>query len=132
MAHGGYGRRRVAERKPLGRRSKGLAVEKKPKPKSVSIKNQIRSIERMLRKVHCYFLLLIYTQKDGYNNYYYYFFKVIWVFSLICFLIGRDLFSLLEYNLGNSQFEFMITVDCYLYTSHCIYTSVLCIVLSCS
>ncbi|XP_015871575.2 rRNA-processing protein EFG1 isoform X2 [Ziziphus jujuba] len=45
MAHGGYGKRRV---KPAGRRSKALAVEKKPK--SVSLKNQIRSTERMLRK----------------------------------------------------------------------------------
>ncbi|XP_021593239.1 rRNA-processing protein EFG1 isoform X2 [Manihot esculenta] len=51
MAHGGYGKRRVAERKPhVGRRSKGMGVEKKPKPKSVSLKNQIRSTERMLRK----------------------------------------------------------------------------------
>ncbi|KAJ8764586.1 hypothetical protein K2173_006458 [Erythroxylum novogranatense] len=51
MAHGGYGKRRVAERKPaVGRRSKGLGVDKKPKPKSVSLKNQIRSLERMLRK----------------------------------------------------------------------------------
>ncbi|KDP40270.1 hypothetical protein JCGZ_02268 [Jatropha curcas] len=51
MAHGGYGKRRVAERKPhVGRRSKGIGVEKKPKPKSVSLKNQIRSTERMLRK----------------------------------------------------------------------------------
>ncbi|XP_050219913.1 rRNA-processing protein EFG1 isoform X2 [Mercurialis annua] len=53
MAHGGYGKRRVAERKPhVGRRSKSLGVDKKPKPKSkaVSLKNQIRSIERMLRK----------------------------------------------------------------------------------
>ncbi|XP_065863180.1 rRNA-processing protein EFG1 isoform X1 [Euphorbia lathyris] len=51
MAHGGYGKRRVAERKPhVGRRSKGLGVEKKPKSKSVSLKNQIRSVERMLRK----------------------------------------------------------------------------------
>ncbi|KAK9287973.1 hypothetical protein L1049_016418 [Liquidambar formosana] len=48
MAHGGYGKRRVAERKPVSRRSKGLGVEKKPK--SVSLKNQMRSIERMLRK----------------------------------------------------------------------------------
>ncbi|KAJ6351321.1 hypothetical protein OIU78_007273 [Salix suchowensis] len=50
MAHGGYGKRRVAERKPpVGRRSKGLGVDKKPKqkPKSVSLKNQIRSVERM-------------------------------------------------------------------------------------
>ncbi|KAG7991913.1 hypothetical protein I3843_02G101900 [Carya illinoinensis] len=45
MAHGGYGKRRV---KPAGRRSKGLGIAKKPK--SVSLKNQIRSIERMLRK----------------------------------------------------------------------------------
>ncbi|XP_040999714.1 rRNA-processing protein EFG1 isoform X2 [Juglans microcarpa x Juglans regia] len=45
MAHGGYGKRRV---KPAGRRSKGLGIAKKPK--SVSLKNRIRSIERMLRK----------------------------------------------------------------------------------
>lgn len=54
MAHGGYGKRRVAERKPVNRRSKGLGVDKKgrsdKKPKSVSLKNQIRSIERVLRK----------------------------------------------------------------------------------
>ncbi|GFY97759.1 hypothetical protein Acr_12g0003000 [Actinidia rufa] len=62
MAHGGYGKRRVAGRKPKpvsgGRRSKGLGVDKKakakPKPKSVSIKNQLRSIERMLRKLAKY------------------------------------------------------------------------------
>lgn len=53
MAHGGYGKRRV---KPAARRSKSLGVEKKPKPKPkpkakpVTLKNQIRSIERMLRK----------------------------------------------------------------------------------
>lgn len=46
MAHGGYGKRRV---NPAGRRSKSSGVEKKPK--AVSLKNQIRSIERMLRKV---------------------------------------------------------------------------------
>ncbi|KAL6202489.1 hypothetical protein ACLB2K_026197 [Fragaria x ananassa] len=48
MAHGGYVKRRV---KPAaGRRSRtgGLGVEKKPK--SASLKNQIRSVERMLRK----------------------------------------------------------------------------------
>lgn len=45
MAHGGYGKRRV---KPAaGRRSKSLGTEKK-KPKAVSLKNQIRSVERML------------------------------------------------------------------------------------
>ncbi|CAI9776877.1 unnamed protein product [Fraxinus pennsylvanica] len=53
MAHGGYGKRRVADRQAAaGRRPKSLAVDKKPKPKAkaVSLKNQIRSIERMLRK----------------------------------------------------------------------------------
>ncbi|XWS13762.1 hypothetical protein CRYUN_Cryun36dG0066000 [Craigia yunnanensis] len=50
MAHGGYGKRRVAEGKRVGRRSKGPGVDKKPKPKAVSLKNQIRSIERILRK----------------------------------------------------------------------------------
>lgn len=53
MAHGGYGKRRVAERRPMNRRFKGgLGIDKKKKkPKTVSIKNQIRSTERMLRKV---------------------------------------------------------------------------------
>ncbi|MBA0856848.1 hypothetical protein Goshw_003872 [Gossypium schwendimanii] len=50
MAHGGYGKRRVAEGKRVGRRSKGPRLDKKLKPKAVSLKNQIRSIERMLRK----------------------------------------------------------------------------------
>ncbi|CAL5413427.1 unnamed protein product [Camellia sinensis] len=58
MAHGGYGKRRVAGRKPVSsnRRSKSLGIDKKAKPKpkakpkSVSLKNQIRSLERMLRK----------------------------------------------------------------------------------
>ncbi|XP_022760218.1 rRNA-processing protein efg1-like isoform X2 [Durio zibethinus] len=50
MAHGGYGKRRVAEGKRVGRRSKGTGVDKKPKPKAVSLRNQIRSTERMLRK----------------------------------------------------------------------------------
>ncbi|XP_028784160.1 rRNA-processing protein EFG1 isoform X2 [Neltuma alba] len=45
MAHGGYSKRRV---KPANRRSKGLGMAKKPK--AVSLKNQIRSVERMLRK----------------------------------------------------------------------------------
>ncbi|PPR96421.1 hypothetical protein GOBAR_AA24248 [Gossypium barbadense] len=50
MAHGGYGKRRMAEGNRVGRRSKGPGVDKKPKPKAPSLKNQIRSIERMLRK----------------------------------------------------------------------------------
>ncbi|KAL1188834.1 hypothetical protein V5N11_021994 [Cardamine amara subsp. amara] len=51
MAHGGYAKRRVAERKTTAgtsRRSKGLRVEKKPK--NSSLKNQIRSIGRVIRK----------------------------------------------------------------------------------
>nr|GMD77728.1 rRNA-processing protein EFG1 [Ipomoea batatas]GMD79370.1 rRNA-processing protein EFG1 [Ipomoea batatas]GMD80902.1 rRNA-processing protein EFG1 [Ipomoea batatas]GMD81924.1 rRNA-processing protein EFG1 [Ipomoea batatas] len=50
MVHGGYGKRRVSERS--SRRPKSLGAEKKSKPKSkaVSLKNQIRSVERMLRK----------------------------------------------------------------------------------
>lgn len=58
MAHGGYGKRRVAGRPPLsasGRASvnRPLGIrhkDKEKKSKIVSIKNQIRSIERLLRK----------------------------------------------------------------------------------
>ncbi|KAL9685524.1 hypothetical protein QQ045_022975 [Rhodiola kirilowii] len=55
MAHGGYSKRRAADRNPPSRRTKPLSAGKKPlsvgkKPKSVSLKNQIRSAERMLRK----------------------------------------------------------------------------------
>ncbi|KAG6532415.1 hypothetical protein ZIOFF_006258 [Zingiber officinale] len=51
MAHGGYARRRIAERRPLDRRSKGMGLDKRRnKLKRVSIKNQIRSVERFLRK----------------------------------------------------------------------------------
>ncbi|KAL9813047.1 putative rRNA-processing protein Efg1 [Arabidopsis thaliana] len=52
MAHGGYAKRRDSEPKQTAgssRRSKVLRVEKK-KPKTVSIKNQMRSVERFLRK----------------------------------------------------------------------------------
>ncbi|KAK7344055.1 hypothetical protein VNO77_13288 [Canavalia gladiata] len=50
MAHGAYNKRRVRPN-PASRRSnsKPLGIAKKPKP-PVSLKNQIRSIERMLRK----------------------------------------------------------------------------------
>ncbi|XP_023639407.1 rRNA-processing protein EFG1 isoform X2 [Capsella rubella] len=52
MAHGGFNKRRVSEPKQSAgsssRRSKVLRVEKKPK--NVSIKNQMRSVERFLRK----------------------------------------------------------------------------------
>ncbi|KAL4590517.1 hypothetical protein LXL04_003449 [Taraxacum kok-saghyz] len=54
MAHGGYDKRRVAGRKPVNKatnhRPKALGVEKKPKAKLVSLKRQIRSTERLLRK----------------------------------------------------------------------------------
>ncbi|KAL7599203.1 hypothetical protein Lser_V15G23089 [Lactuca serriola] len=54
MAHGGYDRRRVAGRKPVNKatnhRPKALGVEKKPKAKLVSLKRQIRSTERLIRK----------------------------------------------------------------------------------
>lgn len=58
MAHGGYGKRRVAGRPPLsantGNTSRGLGVrhhkDSDKKAKMVSIKNQIRSVERLLRK----------------------------------------------------------------------------------
>ncbi|XP_073278429.1 uncharacterized protein [Primulina huaijiensis] len=56
MAHGGYGKRRAAAvRNTAGnRRPKALTVDKKSKPKgkpkSVSLKTQIRSVERMLRR----------------------------------------------------------------------------------
>lgn len=56
MAHGGYGNRRSTERKPPNNRrlkgpNTGGVVKKKSKPKSVSLKNQIRSTERILTKV---------------------------------------------------------------------------------
>lgn len=55
MAHGGYDKRRVAGRKPAtnnNHRSKSaLGVEKKSKTNSGSLKRQIRSTERLLRKV---------------------------------------------------------------------------------
>ncbi|KAM1115301.1 hypothetical protein TB2_038383 [Malus domestica] len=53
MAHGSYSKRRV---NTAGRRSKS-ALGPEKKPKSVTLKNQIRSIERMLLKVlpHSFF-----------------------------------------------------------------------------
>ncbi|KNA24132.1 hypothetical protein SOVF_018650 [Spinacia oleracea] len=50
MPHGGYGKRQVAERKvSSSHRSKAIGGVAK-KPKAASLKNQIRSIERLLRK----------------------------------------------------------------------------------
>ncbi|KAF3774219.1 rRNA-processing protein [Nymphaea thermarum] len=46
MAHGGYGRRRIAQRGRVSRQPRGLVAERKPK--SASLKNQIRSVERIL------------------------------------------------------------------------------------
>ncbi|PIM98546.1 hypothetical protein CDL12_28973 [Handroanthus impetiginosus] len=53
MAHGGYSKRRAAAAERGQRRPKALTVDKKSKankPKAVSLKNQIRSVERILRK----------------------------------------------------------------------------------
>ncbi|KAK9160618.1 hypothetical protein Syun_006959 [Stephania yunnanensis] len=56
MAHGGYGKRRVAPDRQsnapgVERRPKSLSVKKQQKKlKTASLKNQIRSTERMLRK----------------------------------------------------------------------------------
>ncbi|KAI7738010.1 hypothetical protein M8C21_031908 [Ambrosia artemisiifolia] len=52
MAHGGYDnkRRKQAVNKATNHRPKALAVEKKPKAKLGSLKRQIRSTERLLRK----------------------------------------------------------------------------------
>lgn len=66
MGHGGYGKRRIPDaansRNRRESKPKSLAVDKKSKSKSkpkakakaVSIKNQMRSIERMLRKVYIF------------------------------------------------------------------------------
>lgn len=60
MAHGGYAKRRVSGPNQAAgsstRRSKALRVEKK-KPKIVSLKNQMRSVERFLRKVSSFLSL---------------------------------------------------------------------------
>ena len=88
MAHGGYSKRRV---KPAARRSKGLGVEKKPKPKSVSLKNQIRSIDRMLRKV----LLISFpsTHIRKASNFFFFFFILflLVIRARICVAMESDL-----------------------------------------
>ncbi|XP_031487244.1 rRNA-processing protein EFG1-like [Nymphaea colorata] len=54
MAHGGYGGKRgAAQRRPISKRARGLGPQKeqhksKKKLKPVSLKNQIRSVERIL------------------------------------------------------------------------------------
>lgn len=66
MAHGGYGRKNTG-RAPMGRgggrganRGRGVGgvrmENEKKKPKLVSTKNQIRSIERLLKKVRVFVL----------------------------------------------------------------------------
>ncbi|KAG4395374.1 hypothetical protein AAZX31_20G196800 [Glycine max] len=51
MAHGAYSKRRVSATRRSNSKPLGIAKKPKPKPKpSVSLKNQIRSLERMLRK----------------------------------------------------------------------------------
>lgn len=74
MAHGGYGRKNTG-RAPLGRgggrgagRGRGVGkgpggVEKK-KAKPVSTKNQIRSIERLLKKVRWVRLFAFHSAND--------------------------------------------------------------------
>ena len=54
MAHGGYPRRGAAVRRPKSSASAGVADRKRKRPvtaKTASLKNQIRSTERFLRKV---------------------------------------------------------------------------------
>ena len=55
MPHGigGYSKHQL---KPASHRSKGLGMAKKPN--AVSLKNQIRSIERLLRKVKARIFLI--------------------------------------------------------------------------
>lgn len=72
MGHGGYGKHKnpapVDRKKPAGqRRPKSLAVDKKSKAgkaKSVTFKNQIRSIERMLRKVFTSHLVCVFVSME--------------------------------------------------------------------
>ena len=61
MAHGAYSKRRVNATRRSN--SKPLGIAKKSKP-SVSLKNQIRSLERMLRKVTTLTLTLTLTLFD--------------------------------------------------------------------
>lgn len=59
MAHGAYSKRRVSATRRSNSKPLGIAKKPKPKPKpSVSLKNQIRSLERMLRKVTTLTLIL--------------------------------------------------------------------------
>ena len=54
MAHGGYPRRGAAVRRPKSSASAGVADRKRKRPataKTASLKNQVRSTERFLRKV---------------------------------------------------------------------------------
>jgi hypothetical protein len=59
MAHGGYGKKKKAGKALLGGRGGGGAApgvrkgadKQKKKTKVISIKNQIRAIERLLKKV---------------------------------------------------------------------------------
>lgn len=63
MAHGAYSKRRVSATRRSN--SKPLGVAKKPKP-SVSLKNQIRSLERMLRKVTLTLFLSLFHLVDSF------------------------------------------------------------------
>jgi hypothetical protein len=63
MAHGGYGKKKKAGKAQLAGRApgvlrKGADKQKNKKTKVVSIKNQIRGIERLLKKVKTSVLML--------------------------------------------------------------------------
>jgi len=64
MAHGAYSKRRVSATRRSN--SKPLGVAKKPKA-SVSLKNQIRSLERMLRKVTLTLFLSLFHLVDSFR-----------------------------------------------------------------
>ena len=94
MAHGGYGKRRV---KPAARRSKSLGVEKKAKPKPkakpVTLKNQIRSIERMLRKVLFVLFCFIMASEFVYQLNFLFVIRVRVLSAHVCFSRVKSLFG---------------------------------------
>ena len=97
MAHGGYGKRRV---KPAARRSKSLGVEKKAKPKPkakpVTLKNQIRSIERMLRKVLFVFFCFVMASEFVYELNFLFVIRFRVLCAYVCFSKVKSLFGCWE------------------------------------
>lgn len=111
MPHGGYGKRRVAGRKTTtstSHRSK-LSGGVNKKPKAASLKNQIRSTERLLRKVSFFFefyqvfnILFIIRYK---KIYIFFFFLLIEIHNFRFILDIRTLnFCLIEDYLALSKF----------------------------